>query len=69
MAKPAKAGKRDLLKEMLEDVNAKLDAIGEMVADMQTHGDLRDDHVDLAKATKKLAKETHAQVKAIRKGE
>ncbi len=69
MAKPAKAGKRDLLKEMLEDVNAKLDAIGEMVADMQTHGDLRDDHVDLAKATKTLAKETHAQVKAIRKGE
>jgi len=68
MAKPPKAGKHDLLKELLEDVNAKLHAIGEVVADLQTHGDLRDDHVDLAKAAKKLAKETHATVKAIRKG-
>lgn len=69
MARSAKAGKHDLLKEMLEDVNDKLRAIGEVVAEMQTHGDLHDDHVDLAKAAKKLAKETHATVKAIRKGE
>ncbi len=69
MAKPTKAGKHDLLKELLEDVNAKLRAIGEMALEMQAHGDLHDDHVNLAKSAKKLAKETHSTVKAVRKGD
>lgn len=54
---------RDVLKEMLTDVNAMLDAIGDVIANMPTHGDLHDDHVNLAKRVKKLAKETHAKVK------
>lgn len=54
----------DLLKEMLSDAHAKLEAIGEVIANMPSHGDLHDDHVDLAKAVKKLAKETHSMVKA-----
>ncbi len=61
--KPAKRT-HDLLKELLADVNAKLHAIGDVIATMPTHGDLHDDHVKLAKAVKKLAKETHAKVKA-----
>jgi hypothetical protein len=54
----------DVLQEMLSDVNAKLHAIGDVIANMPSHGDLRDDHVKLAKAVKKLAKETHSKVKA-----
>ena len=75
-AKPAKAAKSskpakksDLLKDLLADVNDKFRIIGELVVEMQAHGDLHDGHVDLAKSAKKLAKETHATVKAIRKGE
>ena len=70
-AKPARAAakKSDLLKELLADVNDKFRIIGELVVEMQAHGDLHDGHVDLAKSAKKLAKETHATVKAIRKGD
>ena len=66
-AKPAK--KSDLLKDMLADVNEKLRIIGELALEMQAHGDLHDGHVDLARNAKKLAKETHSALKAIRKGE
>lgn len=66
-AKPAK--KADRLKDLLAEVNDKFRIIGELVVEMQAHGDLHDGHVDLAKNAKKLAKETHATVKAIRKGE
>jgi predicted glycoside hydrolase/deacetylase ChbG (UPF0249 family) len=62
-AKPA----HDILKEMLADVNAMLDAIGNVIANLPSHGDLHDDHVELAKSAKKLAKEAHAKVKAARK--
>jgi pantothenate synthetase len=62
-AKTAQAS-RDILKEMLSDVHAKLDAIGDVIANLPTHGDLHDDHVDLAKRVKKLARETHSVVKA-----
>jgi hypothetical protein len=64
-SKPKGRAKRthDMLKEMLSDVNAKLHAIGDVIANMPTHGDLHDDHVKLAKAVKKLAKETHSKVK------
>jgi hypothetical protein len=55
---------RDILKEMLSSVHATLNAIGDMIENLPTHGDLHDDHVDLAKTVKKLAKETHAKVKA-----
>jgi len=65
-AKPAK--KADLLHELLADVNDKFRIIGEVLVEMQAHGDLHTGHIDLAKNAKKLAKETHAQVKAIRKG-
>jgi len=65
--KPAK--KSDLLKDLLADVNDKFRIIGELMVEMQAHGDLHDGHVDLAKSAKKLAKKTHAAVKAIRKGE
>jgi len=58
-----------MLTEMLADVNAKFHAIGETILEMQAHGDLHEGHVNLAKSAKKLAKETHATVKAIRKGE
>jgi pantothenate synthetase len=57
----------DVLKEMLTDVNAKLKVIGDVIANMPAHGDLHDDHVDLAKKAKKLAKETHSMVKAASK--
>ncbi len=68
-AKPTrKAKKHDPLTDMLVDVNEKLHAIGRFVAELQTHGDLHDGHIDLAKNAKKLAKEAHASVKAIRKG-
>ena len=64
--KPKVAAKRthDVLKEMLSDVSATLHAIGNVIANMPAHGDLHDDHVELAKAVKKLAKETHSRVKA-----
>jgi hypothetical protein len=70
-AKPAikKGPKSDLLHELLADVNDKFRIIGEVLVEMQAHGDLHNGHIDLAKSAKKLAKETHAQVKAIRKGE
>ncbi len=54
----------DVLKEMLSDAHTKLKAIRDVIANMPTHGDLHDDHVDLAKAVKKLAKEAHSKVKA-----
>ena len=54
----------DILKEMLSDAHDKLMAIRDAITNMPTHGDLRDEHVDLAKAVKKLAKETHSRVKA-----
>jgi hypothetical protein len=59
---------RDVLKEMLTDVNTTLMAIGDVIENMPTHGDLHDDHVQLAKAAKKLAKETHVKVKAAIEG-
>ena len=69
-AKPAKAGTHsDMLHDLLADVNDKFRIIGELMLEMQAHGDLHDGHVGLAKRAKKLAKETHASVKAIRKGE
>jgi len=61
--KSAKAS-RDVLKKMLSDVHTTLNAIGDVIANMPAHGDLHDDHVDLAKAVKKLAKETHSKMKA-----
>lgn len=66
--KPKVAAKRtrDVLKEMLSDVNATLHAIGDVIANLPAHGDLHDDHVQLAKAVKKLAKETHSKVKAAK---
>lgn len=69
-AKPAKPAKKtDLLHEMLADVNEKFHIIGELIVEMQAHGDLHDGHLELAKNARKLAKQTHATVKAIRKGE
>lgn len=72
-ARPTRAAsgkdrKSDLLHELLADVNDKFRIIGEVLVEMQAHGDLHNGHIDLAKNAKKLAKETHAQVKAIRKG-
>jgi pantothenate synthetase len=58
---------RDALKSMLSEVHAKLSAIGVLIANMPTHGDLHDDHVDLAKSVKKLAKEAHSLVKTANK--
>jgi pantothenate synthetase len=52
---------------MLSEVHEKLNAIGALIANMPTHGDLHDDHVDLAKSVKKLAKETHSLVKTANK--
>jgi hypothetical protein len=63
-AKGASKSTRDALREMLSDVNETLHAIGDVIENMPTHGDLHDDHVELAKTAKKLAKETHAKVKA-----
>jgi hypothetical protein len=69
-AKPIKAGKKsDLLHELLADVNDKFRIIGEVLVEMQAHGDLHNGHINLAKSAKKLAKETHATVKAIRRGD
>lgn len=69
-ARPTKAAKKsDLLKDLLADVNDKFRIIGELLAAMPAHGDLHDGHVDLARSAKRLAKETHAKAKAIRKGE
>jgi hypothetical protein len=65
--KPAK--KSDLLNDLLADVNDKFRIIGELLAEMPAHGDLHSGHIDLAKSAKKLAKQTHAKVKAIREGE
>jgi hypothetical protein len=69
-AKPARAPKKssDLLHELLADVNDKFRIIGELMVEMQGHGDLHDGHIDLARSAKKAAKETHAAVKAKRKG-
>ena len=66
--KPKGAAKRthDMLKEMLSDVKTKLGVIGDVMASMPTHGDLHDEHIELAKAVKKLAKETHSKVKAAK---
>jgi hypothetical protein len=72
-AKPAKTAKvttkADMLHELLADVNDKFRIIGELVVEMQAHGDLHDGHVGLARNAKKLAKETHATVKAIAKAD
>ncbi len=69
-AKAAPAAKQsDMLHDLLADVNEKFRIIGELMVEMQAHGDLHDGHVGLARSAKKLAKETHATVKAIRKGE
>jgi phosphoketolase len=63
--KPRGGAKRahNMLKEMLSDVKAKLNAIGEVIANMPTHGDLHDEHIELAKSVKKLAKQTHSRVR------
>ncbi len=67
-ATPKKAapeeGKGTLLSRMLADANAKLHAIGAMIVEMQAHGDLQDEHVEMAKAARKLAKRAHADAKA-----
>ena len=65
---PEAPKKHDMLREMLADVNAKLQAIGETILAMQAHGDMQDDHVNLAKTAKDLAVETHAKVETLRKG-
>lgn len=65
---PLAAPKHDLLRELLADVNAKLHTVAEVLVAMQAHGDLHDDHVDLAKSAKTLANEAHDTVEAIRKG-
>ncbi len=64
--KAAKAPKasHDLLKEMLADVNKSLKAIADVIATVQTHGDMTDEHITLAKSAKKLAKEAHSQIKS-----
>lgn len=69
-ARPARVAKKssDLLHDMLADVNDKFRIIGEMIVEMQGHGDLHDGHIDLARSAKKAAKQTHAAVKAKRKG-
>jgi hypothetical protein len=68
-AKSAKRSKKsDLLKDLLADVNDKFRIIGELMVEMQAHGDLHNGHIDLAKSAKKLAKKTHATAKALRKG-
>lgn len=64
---PAAAKSHDLLKEMLADVNAKFEAIGEMLLEMQGHGDLHDDHVELARKAKDLAGEAHAKAETLRR--
>lgn len=56
----------DLLKEMLADINAKFDALGEMLLEMQGHGDLHDEHVELARKAKDLAGEAHAKAETLR---
>ena len=58
-----------LLSRMLADATAKLHAIGAMVLEMQAHGDLKDEHVELAKAARKLAKRAHVDAKTAVKGE
>ncbi len=71
-AVPKKAVEPDkgtLLSRMLADANAKLHAIGAMIVEMQAHGDLQDEHVEMAKAARKLAKRAHADAKAAVKGE
>ena len=65
---PEAPRKHDMLREMLADVNAKLHAIGETILEMQAHGDMQDDHVNLARTAKDLAVETHAKVETLRKG-
>ena len=67
-ATPEAPPKHDMLREMLADVNAKLHAIGETILEMQAHGDMQDDHVNLARTAKDLAVETHAKVETLRKG-
>ena len=64
---PTTAKPHDLLKDMLADVNAKLHAIGETLLEMQAHGDLHDDHVELARKAKDLAGEAHAKAEKLRK--
>lgn len=65
---PATARSHDLLKEMLADINAKFEALGEMLLEMQGRGDLHDEHVELARKAKHLAGEAHAKAESLRKG-
>lgn len=60
--------KHDMLREMLADVNAKLHAIGETILEMQAHGDMHDEHVNLARKAKDLAVDAHEKVETLRKG-
>lgn len=53
----------DLLKDMLHDVNQKLHAITDVIATVQAHGDLYDEHLELTRRAKKLAKEAHTKLK------
>jgi hypothetical protein len=63
----ATPAKHDMLREMLADVNAKLHAIGETILEMQAHGDMHDEHVELARKARDLAGEAHAKVETLRK--
>lgn len=64
---PEAPRKHDMLREMLADVNAKLHAIGETILEMQAHGDMHDEHVNLARKAKDLAVDAHAKVETLRK--
>ena len=66
---PADPDRGTLLSRMLADATAKLHAIGAMVLEMQAHGDLHDEHVEMAKAARKLAKRAHVDAKTAVKGE